>query len=205
MSFTRRFFVKGAISLAAFPIVQAHADDAMEAFFANVGQDLNLNKFLKSSNPNKIDSKFQRREVHYPGNDAPGSIIIDTSQRFLYFVQENNTAVRYGVGVGRAGFEWKGTAKIRRKTEWPSWHPPAAMRRRQPELPVMMPGGVKNPLGARALYLYQGGVDTLYRIHGTNQPWSIGKALSSGCVRMLNKDVEDLYARVRMGAVVKVI
>ena len=151
------------------------------------------------------DPRYARQVVGYGGGEAPGTIVIDTSDRFLYLVQENGTAVRYGVGVGRAGFEWSGRATIGRKAEWPDWHPPAAMRAREPWLPVKMEGGPENPLGARAMYLYKDGRDTLYRIHGTNQPQTIGQALSSGCIRMLNDDVADLYERVGHGTKVVVI
>ncbi|WP_349369867.1 L,D-transpeptidase [Salinarimonas sp.] len=144
---------------------------------------------------------FRRRTVPYDGPHRPGTVVVDTGRKFLYLVQEGGTALRYGVGVGREGFEWRGTERITRKAEWPDWRPPAAMRRRQPELPAFMPGGPANPLGARALYL--GG--TLYRIHGTNDPSSIGRAMSSGCIRMMNDDVIDLYGRVGIGTRVVVM
>ncbi|MGP9821950.1 L,D-transpeptidase, partial [Salinarimonas sp. NSM] len=144
---------------------------------------------------------YRRQTVAYEGRHAPGTIVIDTRNKFLYLVQEGGTALRYGVGVGREGFSWRGTERITRKAEWPDWRPPAAMRRRQPELPAFMPGGPSNPLGARALYLG----DTLYRIHGTNEPGSIGRAMSSGCIRMMNDDVVDLYQRVRVGTLVVVM
>lgn len=147
-----------------------------------------------------IDPKFLPQLVSYEGNHKPGTIIVDTSARFLYLVEEDGLARRYGVGVGREGFEWQGTHNITRRAEWPDWRPPEAMRERERkkgrELPVVMEGGPDNPLGARALYIG----DTLYRIHGTNQPWSIGKAVSSGCIRMRNEDVIDLYERVKVGA-----
>lgn len=146
--------------------------------------------------------------VYYETTHAPGTIIVDPHNRFLYLVEANGQARRYGVGVGRAGFGWSGTATIERRAEWPRWTPPAAMIERQPELEEWrngMPGGIENPLGARALYLYSGGRDTLYRIHGTNQPWTIGQAMSSGCIRMRNEDVSDLYERVRIGARVVVL
>ncbi|MGQ4275214.1 L,D-transpeptidase [Terrihabitans sp. B22-R8] len=145
--------------------------------------------------------EFQKQVVSYNGREAPGTIVIDTSKRFLYLVQDDGTALRYGVGVGRDGFSWTGSHKVTAKREWPSWHPPAEMRKRRPELPKMMEGGPDNPLGARALYLGS----TLYRIHGSNEPWTIGQAVSSGCFRMTNDDVEDLYERVPVGAKVVVI
>ena len=128
-------------------------------------------------------------------NEPPGSIVIDTSQRFLYLVQPGNRALRYGIGVGRDGFQWSGLQKITRKQEWPDWRPPPEMIERQPYLPRFMAGGPGNPMGARALYLGQ----TIYRIHGTNQPQTIGHAISSGCFRLVNDDVADLYGRVPVG------
>jgi len=205
MKITRRIFINGLISAGAMPVVNAYAEGSSDQFFEDFFDNNQSKDFLKSRNKNYIPSQFRRQSVAYHGSEKPGTIVIDTGKRFLYLVGDDGQALRYGVGVGRAGFEWKGQAKILRKAKWPSWYPPARMRKRQPELPVFMKGGLSNPLGARALYLYQGGVDTLYRIHGTNQPWSIGKALSSGCVRLLNSDVEDLYTRVKMGATVKVL
>ncbi|MCC0054898.1 MAG: L,D-transpeptidase [Rhodobiaceae bacterium] len=148
-----------------------------------------------------FDPKYAKQTVAYQGAEKPGTIVIDTNERFLYLVEEDGKALRYGVGVGRPGFEWAGTHKVTRKAEWPDWRPPEEMRQRQPGLPEMMPGGPRNPLGARALYLGS----TLYRIHGSNEPWTIGHAVSSGCIRMRNEDVMDLYERVPVGATVKVI
>jgi lipoprotein-anchoring transpeptidase ErfK/SrfK len=148
----------------------------------------------RPANPAKtrgMDPIYLPRTIAYNGQQAAGTIIIDTTDKFLYLVQDNGTAIRYGVGVGKPGFEWAGTHKITRKAEWPSWHPPAEMIAREKAkgriLPIMMEGGPNNPLGARALYLGS----TLYRIHGTNQPWTIGMAVSSGCIRMRNEDVMD--------------
>lgn len=149
----------------------------------------------------QVQPQFLPTIVQYDGKHKPGSIVIDTNARYLYLVQNDGTARRYGVGVGKPGFEWAGTHKITRKAEWPDWRPPAAMRKRRPDLPVFMAGGPDNPLGARALYLGS----TLYRIHGSNQPWTIGHAVSSGCIRMRNEDVMDLYERVRVGTRVHVI
>jgi len=140
------------------------------------------------------------RVTSYRGRHAAGSIVISTKQRKLYLVLPGGKAREYSVGVGRPGFEWYGVHKISRKSEWPSWHPPAEMRKRQPYLPEFMPGGPGNPLGARALYLGS----TLYRIHGTVEDHTIGSAVSSGCIRMLNQDVMDLYARVKLGTTVHV-
>ena len=205
MPLTRRVFFTGAMSTIVMPSVAAYADGAGDQFFDEFNTKIEKEDHLRRSDRNYIPAKYKRQSVNYAGEELPGTIIVDTGNKFLYLIGEQGQALRYGVGVGRAGFDWKGEATIKRKAKWPAWYPPASMRKRQPELPVHMAGGIDNPLGARALYLYQGRVDTLYRIHGTNQPWSIGKALSSGCVRMLNSDVEDLYVRVKMGAVVKVI
>ncbi|WP_321499287.1 L,D-transpeptidase [Breoghania sp.] len=143
----------------------------------------------------RMDPAFLPTVVDYDGAETPGTIIIDTPSRYLYLVEAGGKARRYGVGVGRPGFQWAGVHKVTRKAEWPDWRPPAEMRKRQPNLPAHMPGGPRNPLGARALYLGS----TLYRIHGSNEPWSIGRAVSSGCIRMRNEDVQDLYARVDVG------
>ncbi len=157
----------------------------------------------------RVPSKYKRRNVKVNTQLTPGTIVIHTDKKFLYHVQSSKKAVRYGVGVGREGFAWDGNATIKRKAEWPTWTPPAEMRARELKkgikLPVSMAGGPENPLGARALYLYQGNRDTLYRIHGTNQPWSIGLNLSSGCIRLLNSDVEHLYKQVKLGSKVVVI
>lgn len=152
-----------------------------------------------------VSSYKGKKIVDYDTKHARGTIIVNTKERMLYLVLEGGKAMRYGVGVGRQGFSWSGSANIAHKAKWPAWRPPAAMRKRQPELPTYMEGGPNNPLGARALYLFEGGRDTLYRIHGTSQPHTIGLAVSSGCIRMLNDEVIDLYERVRVGARVVVI
>ncbi|HVV95448.1 MAG TPA: L,D-transpeptidase [Hyphomicrobiales bacterium] len=148
-----------------------------------------------------LPDMFRRHEVAYSGSQKPGTIVIDTAQRFLFLVEPDGRALRYGIGVGREGFAWHGTEAISAKREWPGWTPPADMLKRQPNLPRHMDGGPGNPLGARALYL--GG--TLYRIHGTSEPWTIGHAVSSGCIRMTNQDVIDLYGRVKVGTTVVVL
>ena len=142
-----------------------------------------------------------RDSIAYNGPYAPGTIVINTTERRLYLVQPGNRAIRYAVGVGREGFQWAGAQKITNKQEWPGWTPPPEMLKRRPDLPRHMEGGLQNPLGARAMYL--GG--TLYRIHGSNEPETIGHAVSSGCIRMLNEDVVDLYERVRVGTKVVVL
>lgn len=152
-------------------------------------------KVVTIAPPKVVSPEFLPQEVAYDGGEKPGTIVIDTNTKFLYLVEDGGQARRYGVGVGRPGFTWSGEHTITRKAEWPDWHPPVEMRQRQPHLPVMMPGGPRNPLGARAMYLGS----TLYRIHGTAEPWTIGHAVSSGCIRMRNEDVTDLYERVRVG------
>lgn len=159
-------------------------------------------------NLSQVQSKYYRREVKYETREAPGTLIVDPHAKFLYLIQENSTAMRYGIGVGRQGFSWSGRATIGWKRKWPKWTPPAEMIEREPELVKYANGmepGLSNPLGARALYLFQGGKDTLYRIHGTLEAYSIGKAVSSGCIRLLNQDVIDLYNRVKSGATVIVL
>jgi lipoprotein-anchoring transpeptidase ErfK/SrfK len=147
------------------------------------------------------DGQFRRQEVSYDGRERPGTIIIDTPNKFLFLVQPNGRALRYGIGVGRPGFEWSGVKTISRKAEWPGWTPPPEMLLRRPDLPDHMDGGPENPLGARALYLGS----SMYRIHGTNEPATIGRNVSSGCIRMMNEDVIDLYNRVPVGTRVIVI
>ncbi|NDW03546.1 L,D-transpeptidase family protein [Jiella sp. 40Bstr34] len=157
----------------------------------------------------KPAAEFMRREVRIQTDEKPGTVIVDSSRRYLYFVEGNGMATRYGVGVGKEGFGWSGTMKVGRKAEWPGWTPPAAMVKRERakgrELPAYMAGGPGNPLGARAMYLFRGGRDSMFRIHGTNQPWTIGQMMSSGCIRMMNEDVEHLYSRVPVGSKVVVI
>jgi lipoprotein-anchoring transpeptidase ErfK/SrfK len=157
---------------------------------------------------NTIPIRFHKQLVPYYGYEAPGTIIVDPTNRFLLLVHDESSAIRYGVGVGRQGFAWSGEASIAMKRRWPRWVPPEEMAFRDAKAAKWingMPGGPENPLGARALYLYANGEDTLYRIHGTNDPSSIGKAMSSGCIRMLNEDVADLFERVPKGARVIVL
>jgi len=148
-----------------------------------------------------IDPRYLRQEVGYQGPEAPGTIVIDTPSKFLYLVEPGGRAIRYGIGVGRPGFTWSGMHTVSAKKEWPDWVPPKEMLERQPGLPHFMAGGPNNPLGARALYLGS----TLYRIHGSNEPWTIGQNVSSGCIRLRNEDVVDLYSRVKVGAKVVVM
>ena len=150
----------------------------------------------------KMRPELMRQAVPFVGNEAPGTIIVDIDQRFLYFVEGRGLAIRYGIGVGRLGFSWRGVAEVGRKGVWPDWSPTSTMRRIIPNLPARVAGGIDSPLGARALYLYQNGQDILFRIHGTNEPWSIGEQVSSGCIRLLNEDIYDLYGRTKTGATV---
>jgi lipoprotein-anchoring transpeptidase ErfK/SrfK len=157
-----------------------------------------LNKY--STEPWAPDSRYDKQEVSYSTGEQPGTIVIATQSKFLYFVEGNGKAIRYGIGVGRSGFAWSGTEKITRKAEWPDWRPTAELRRRDFTAPEFMPGGKGNPLGARALYLG----NTLYRIHGTAQPYTIGWSVSSGCIRLTNENIIDLYNRVSIGTKVVV-
>jgi lipoprotein-anchoring transpeptidase ErfK/SrfK len=156
-----------------------------------------------------VPEKYKRKVVRLETDEKPGTIIVDTNNKFLYYVEGKNKATRYGIGVGREGFGWSGVVKVQRKAEWPGWTPPKEMIRREAAkghiLPAYMEGGIDNPLGSRALYLFRGRADSGFRIHGTNQPWSIGQNMSSGCIRMMNKDVEHLYKRADIGAKVIVV
>jgi len=161
-----------------------------------------------------VDPAYRRTNVAYDTREAPGTILVDAASHFLYSVQAGGQALRYGVGVGSEGFGWSGIATVKSKQEWPDWYPPKEMLQRKPELLAAMkqlqgglgmPGGPENPLGSRAMYLWQGNKDTLYRIHGTNEPWTIGHNVSSGCIRLTNEDVVDLYERTAVGAKVVVL
>jgi lipoprotein-anchoring transpeptidase ErfK/SrfK len=188
-SFLRRTGVAAIAAAALF----------LPSLFASAQQvDMNVVDqpgYQPSREEEQLSGAYEKQEVFFRTNEAPGTIVIDTSQRFLYLVQPGNRALRYGIGVGRDGFQWSGLQKISRKQEWPDWRPPPEMIERQPYLPRFMAGGPGNPMGARALYLGQ----TIYRIHGTNQPQTIGHAVSSGCFRLVNDDVTDLYGRVPVG------
>lgn len=161
-----------------------------------------VDPMLEQQRPDRqMDPRFLRQEVEYSGKEEPGSLVIDTPNHFLYLVEPGGKAMRYGIGVGRPGFTWSGVHTVSAKKEWPDWVPPKEMLERQPYLPHFMPGGPNNPLGARAMYLGS----TLYRIHGSNEPWTIGHNVSSGCIRLRNSDIIDLYSRVKIGAKVVVL
>jgi len=188
--FALRAFLAGAVAAAAI---------ALPGLFAAAQQiDMNVVDqpgYQPTPEEEQLSGAYERQVVFFRTTEAPGTIVIDTSQRFLYLIEPNNRAIRYGIGVGRQGFQWQGIQKISRKQEWPDWRPPPEMIERQPYLPRFMAGGPGNPMGARALYLGQ----TVYRIHGTNQPQTIGHAVSSGCFRLVNEDVIDLFDRVPVG------
>ena len=185
--------ILSAVAIAA----AAGSSDAAAANAENqTGSVNNHARYNFGSNTWKMDSKYLPAEVSYKSSEKPGTVIINTRNKYLYVVQEGGKAKRFGIGVGRRGFRWRGEEKISRKAEWPAWHPPAEMRQREPDLPERMEGGEDNPLGARALYLG----NTLYRIHGTHQPWTIGESVSSGCIRLRNEDVIALYDMVAIGA-----
>lgn len=160
---------------------------------------------FRRTNFGSIQKRWQRQMVKYFSDEPKGTVVVDTRNHYLYLIWENNTALRYGVGVGREGFQWFGRANVAMKKRWPRWVPPDEMRERQPDLPKVMEGGPANPLGPRALYLHNNQGDTGYRIHGTTKPWSIGTDASSGCIRMFNEDVIDLYRRCPIGAAVLVL
>ena len=159
------------------------------------GKTVYKTNWTSSALSGRINPRFKKRVVSYETGEKPGTVIIDTGKRYLYLVLGDGKAVRYGVGVGREGFAWKGEQRISRKAEWPGWRPPQEMREREPDLPEFVEGGPGNPLGARAMYLG----NSLYRIHGTLYPDTIGRAVSSGCIRLTNDDVSDLYERVKIG------
>lgn len=203
MSIDRRSFVAAAAAFAAAGLAPS-ASRAQQMLIPTAYGEVEPFP-VPYVQPSQIAPQFRRQLVPYPFRRDAGSIIVDATRRFLYLVREDGYALRYGIGVGRDGFEWSGEAVIGRKQKWPDWYPPAEMRARQPELPEFMPGGPENPLGARALYLYENGRDTLYRLHGTSDVASIGRAVSSGCIRLLNQDIIDLYRRVIVGTRVVVL
>jgi lipoprotein-anchoring transpeptidase ErfK/SrfK len=164
---------------------------------------------LPATDVTEVNSRYFRQEVAYPRGELPGTVVVDPGNKYLYLVRENGRALRYGVGVGKAGLAWNGTAEIKRKAEWPRWTPTADMIRREPERNGPwrngMAPGLTNPLGPRALYLFKGNLDTFYRIHGTTEPHTIGTNVSSGCIRMFNQDIIDLYGRVPVNTKVLVL
>lgn len=219
---SRRHFVSGAVSLTGLaaagcaptangPTAKQLIPKKQESFALAYGARPNEQFPLKALSPDILEPRFRRRRVKYKTKERPGTLVVDTKNFYLYHVEEGGTAMRYGVGLGRAGFEWSGRARVAWKRPWPTWTPPAEMIEREPELEKWshanggMPPGLKNPLGARALYIFEGNVDTLYRLHGTIFPKSIGKAVSSGCVRLVNQDIIHLYDRVAKNSPIVVI
>jgi len=215
MQFTRlsrRAFVIGA-PLALGACVQPARRDFQVVSFRSIEDPrydaIDTEPFpVPAIDTSSIDPELLRQTVDFDDEYQPGTIVVDPGARFLYHVGERGAATRYGVGVGREGFEWSGRARIARKAEWPTWTPPESMIKRRPDLAQYaggMPGGLENPLGARAMYLYQGNRDTLYRLHGTNEPESIGQSLSSGCIRLFNQDIIHLYSRTPLDTPVVVL
>ena len=209
---SRRGFVLGApLALAACvePVRTNLAVVSYQQADNSMYGDLDSERFpVAAIDTTEIDPALLRQTVAYDGNYAPGTIIVDPNAKFLYHVRSRGTATRYGVGVGREGFGWSGNARVARKADWPTWVPPTSMIKRRPDLQQYaggMPGGPENPLGARAMYLYQGDRDTLYRLHGTNEPESIGQSLSSGCIRLFNHDIIDLHSKTALNTQVVVL
>jgi lipoprotein-anchoring transpeptidase ErfK/SrfK len=214
MTITRRLFLFGGAGLA----LSACAEDRTEGIvpepvspgfssvsYANYGALTDEPYPIPAADLNKLKPKYRRRIVDFPTAETPGTIIVDTPNRFLYLVLGGGKAMRYGVGIGRDGFTWGGRGRIQYKRAWPRWTPPSEMIARQPELEKYRAGmepALDNPLGARALYIFKDGQDTFYRLHGTQDAASIGRAVSSGCVRLINQDIIDLYDRARTGATI---
>jgi len=198
----RHFLASGAAVLALGRTTSARAQ-SQEDYFVGYAEDHGF-KYRKT-NMDLIDPKWRRQLVRYTHSEPPGTVVVDTPNHFLYVLFDNHTAIRYGVGVGKEGFQWFGRAQIGRKAMWPDWTPPPEMIARRPDIPRHMPGGPDNPLGPRANYLYRDGKDLLYRIHGTVEPWTIGSDVSSGCIRMLNEEVIDFYDRAPVGTLVLVL
>jgi lipoprotein-anchoring transpeptidase ErfK/SrfK len=192
---TRRALVLGSLGLAAAgctPVVREAFEPVTTAFNGEPG----------------IAPRLRRQRVAYSSSEPPGTIVVNTYERYLYAVESDGMATRYGIAVGEEGLTLKGRATIGRKEEWPSWTPTASMMKRKPRLLQYaggVPGGPDNPLGAAALYLYRGGQDTMFRLHGTNEPWSIGRAVSNGCIRLTNQDAVELYERTPLGSPVVII
>ena len=203
LAITRRTMLGGCalMGLGAPRAARAAFDPA--PFFAGKAKDHGFT--YNRSNVSALDPVWHRQLVEHEHHEPPGTIIVDTQNHFLYVTFENNTALRYGVGVGLEGFKWFGRATVDRKAIWPGWTPPPEMLARRPDLPHHMAGGPDNPLGPRALYLYRNGADLGYRLHGTLEPWTIGTDASSGCVRLLPEDIMDLYQRAPVGTAVLVL
>jgi lipoprotein-anchoring transpeptidase ErfK/SrfK len=190
----RRALFLGTLAAISLP---SGADASPKSWYIGTIPDRPFD--IKTVDKSLIPAQMHRRVVPFATAEVVGTIIVDKQARFLYYIDSPTRAIRYGIAVGREGLKWSGTAVIGRKAIWPSWTPTANMRRVDPSLPQRVAGGPQNPLGARALYLYRDGRDTLYRVHGTNQPWTIGRASSAGCIRMLNEHILELYGTVKKG------
>jgi lipoprotein-anchoring transpeptidase ErfK/SrfK len=204
----RRRYLLGSTSALVLGLTNIFDSNSLfaqstEKYFSGIASDGGYQ--FRSTNFKHVDKRWQRQMVKYFSKEPKGTVVVDTRNHYLYLIWENNTAIRYGVGVGREGFQWFGRANVARKARWPRWVPPEEMKKRQPSLPDIMVGGPDNPLGPRALYLHNKSGDTGYRLHGTTKPWSIGKDASSGCIRMFNEDVIDLYRRCPVGVAVLVL
>jgi lipoprotein-anchoring transpeptidase ErfK/SrfK len=207
--------IHAGVSPAPQPPAPQVLADAIEPKYSEIYGEVRADPFtVPAVKFGQIDPAFLRKNISYATNQAPGTIVIDPANHYLYHVEEGGRATRYGVGVGREGFVWAGEATIKSKQEWPDWYPPKEMIERRPELKkvmvalqsgIGMHGGPSNPLGARAMYLWQGNKDTYFRIHGTNEPWTVGQSQSSGCIRMINQDAIHLYDRTPVGTKVVVL
>lgn len=209
MEMNRRELVLGALAAGATfaGLVPAEAQKkatGKSAWFAGTAVDNGVT--FRLTNFGAVDKRWHKQMVKYKSAEPAGTIVVDTRHHFLYMIMENGTAIRYGVGVGREGFQWFGRANVDRKALWPKWTPPPEMLKRQPDLPAFVEGGApNNPLGPRAMYLHNNGGDTGYRLHGTLEPWSIGNDVSSGCIRMFPEHVIDLYQRTPVGTATQVL
>jgi lipoprotein-anchoring transpeptidase ErfK/SrfK len=212
LSLSRRQFMLGAASVSALALAgcstgsrrfEASAQPTFDPYYVQMYAAMPYEEFpVPAVDLTKLKPTHFRTDVPDPTGERPGTIVVSTAERYLYLVREDGIAIRYGVGIGREGFTWQGRAEIARKAKWPVWTPPASMIERQPELEEFrngQPPGLTNPLGARAMYIFNDGRDTIYRLHGTGEVWSIGEAVSSGCVRLLHQDIIDLYQRVPVG------
>jgi lipoprotein-anchoring transpeptidase ErfK/SrfK len=214
----RRTFIAGMAGLSATalagcsstgPMVQQPVQPQFDPFYVNMYGPMPNEKFpVPAVDLRYLKPEYYRRVVDDPTGERPGTIVVDTPSRYVYLVREGRQAIRYGAGIGRDGFTWSGRGTIQFKRAWPTWTPPASMIQREPHLEEWrngQPGGLDNPLGARALYIFDNGRDTIYRVHGSGEAWTIGNAVSSGCVRLLHQDVIDLYDRVSQGAPILVV
>ena len=204
MEMKRREVVLGGLAMLAAGSGVTPARAQASAYFSGTAVDNGVT--WRPTNFARIDRRWHKQMVKYKSSEPAGTIVVDTRHHFLYLIMENGTAIRYGVGVGREGFKWYGRATVDRKALWPKWTPPPEMRERKPDLPLFIDGGSPdNPLGARAMYLHRDGADTGYRLHGTVEPWNVGTDSSSGCIRMMQEHIIDLYQRCPIGTAAQVL